>query len=637
MIEVAIVGYGFSCVPLVRELEATRTPFTIISDEPSSVWDGLSRSGRLDFDLVSSYLTSFYSFDLVEMFEKDGYPIASEFYQMHQKWRAAYRDKVVADAVTRVDNFEDHSVVHTRGGRAIEARHVVFSTGFGRSITNELRTLDYRAPIRTAVFDTMGDSVNLIVSHLVPNDVKVIIRTNGFHARDKVVPYFGTTYTLDQLEFHNYRYVSHDDYASIIYGTPAGSASPYLLADQFPDSVRDESYNASRSRPVNGAVAIKYWPIDEYARMFGGDLPGAISSGYVLNDIAMWLETGRAIAVPKDTPMDFDRRTITYGGVERPFDLYVKGDAETPRLPPILAAGTTPYRYVQREAFMGVIPRSLHNVYLMGYTRPYTGGLANIVEMQGLFVHKLVTQPEFHRRIHRNLGERIAAYNRHYYVYDTPRRYEHLVYYGFYTDEIARLIGIDWKPGDCATVPDLLFYYAFPNNAFKYRLRGEYAVPGVRKLIAKINRQFSYFVFPFAYVLASGVKEPRERAEWLPEVQRNFFNDMRHKDSHRPFLETYLAAYRRVKGVDARSAPDPQWDAMVAMASATRDKAAASVRCAAPYRRDEDLAKEVELVVSWMGARRGLAERRTHLDARRAALVDAMLDPPEADLPFLRD
>ncbi len=150
MIEVAIVGFGFSAVPLVRELEATGTPFTIISSEFASIWDRLSQSGRLDFDLVSSYLTSFYSFDLVEMFTKDGYPTAKEFYQVHQKWRAVYKDRIVEDDVIRLDNFQDHSVIHTASGRTIEARHVVFATGFGRSITTELTSLDYQAPARTA-------------------------------------------------------------------------------------------------------------------------------------------------------------------------------------------------------------------------------------------------------------------------------------------------------------------------------------------------------------------------------------------------------------------------------------------------------------------------------------------------------
>ena len=88
MIEVCIIGFGFSAIPLIRELEHTKTDYQIISSEDDSVWDKLDKSGNLDFNLVSSYQTSFYSFNLVKDFEKDYYPTARQFYEMHKRWRA---------------------------------------------------------------------------------------------------------------------------------------------------------------------------------------------------------------------------------------------------------------------------------------------------------------------------------------------------------------------------------------------------------------------------------------------------------------------------------------------------------------------------------------------------------------------
>ncbi|NET58025.1 MAG: hypothetical protein F6K47_18285 [Symploca sp. SIO2E6] len=79
MLEVCVIGFGFSAVPLIRELQQTGTEFQIISEDSNSVWDGLSKSNRLDFDLVSSYLTSFYSFDLVKDFVEDYYPTSKQF------------------------------------------------------------------------------------------------------------------------------------------------------------------------------------------------------------------------------------------------------------------------------------------------------------------------------------------------------------------------------------------------------------------------------------------------------------------------------------------------------------------------------------------------------------------------------
>lgn len=637
MIDVIVVGFGFSAIPLLREMEATGTNYQVIADMGNTVWDGLSERNRLDFDLVSSYLTSYYSFDLAENFDGDYYPRASEFYAMHKKWQKVYGSKVIRDVVTRVDNFADRSVVHTRSGGKINARHVVFATGFGRAILNDLAHADYDTPNRTFLFDTMGDSANLMISHLIPTNAKIIVRTNGFHPRDKVLPAFGTTHTLDQLEFHNFRYVSHSLYGAIVYGATRDRENPILIGDQFPVSVRDESWNSSKSHPVSGAVAIKYWPIDEYSRKFGSNLAEAIERGYLLNDVSMWLHTGRVIVAPKDTPVDFEKQTITYAGTERHFDRYVKGDVETPRLPPILIEGTTPYEYVYRDNFMGVIPKALRNIYMLGFTRPYTGGLANIVEMQGLLVHKLVTQPEFHGRIHRNLSERITSYNEHYYGKSSARPFDHLVYYGFYTDDVARLIGIDLKPEDCKSIQDLMFYYAFPNNTFKYRLSGEYKVDGVDGLIEKVNHQFKDFIVSFAYLMRCSRQDEATRPAWLHQASRHFFNDMRHKERYKPFLNNYIRAYRRVKGIQVSDSEDPQWDAMVAHACRERDQALGRIQIPSRYQMDEDMAAEIALIESWMnGGREPVMPENLKLSAAHASCIDALMHPPEYPLPFLQ-
>ncbi|NET41453.1 hypothetical protein [Okeania sp. SIO2B3] len=59
-VEVCIIGFGHSVVPLIRELERTQTEFQIISDKSNNIWDDLSERERLDFDLVSTYVTTFY-------------------------------------------------------------------------------------------------------------------------------------------------------------------------------------------------------------------------------------------------------------------------------------------------------------------------------------------------------------------------------------------------------------------------------------------------------------------------------------------------------------------------------------------------------------------------------------------------
>ncbi len=157
LIDVCIIGGGFSAVPLARELDRTGADFRIVSEAGDTVWDRLSAAGRLDFDLVSSALTSFYSFDLAATFREDLYPTATQFHAMQQRWRRKLGDRTLRDRVVRVENFEDHSVVRTRSGETFEARHVVFCTGFKRAVMADLASVDYSVTNRTFLFDTMGE------------------------------------------------------------------------------------------------------------------------------------------------------------------------------------------------------------------------------------------------------------------------------------------------------------------------------------------------------------------------------------------------------------------------------------------------------------------------------------------------
>ena len=638
-----IVGGGFSAVPLARELRRTGTDFRIVSDDGPTVWDRLHRAGRLDFDLVSSSFTSFYSFDEAETRARDGYPTARRFHVMQRRWRREFQRDTDRDLVVGVDNFADHSVVRTRSGRAFQARHVVFCTGFSRAVMTDLESLDYSVSNRTFLFDTMGDSANLVISKLVPNNNRILVRTNGFFPIDKA--FFTPTrppalFALDQLEFHNFRYASHADYASLIYGGPhADERNPILLYDRFPAAARAEPGRGVRSQPASGKVVVKYWPIDMYRRLFGGDIEAAVRRGYLLNDIAMWLDAGRVILVPKDAPVDFDRGTVLCDGVERRFDHYVRGGPEAPRLPPVLIDGGEAWTGRYRDSLLGVVPRGLRNVYLIGYTRPMTGGLANITEIQGLFVHRLVTDSRFRRRIVGSLDDRIAAYDAHYYGDAAPRdHYDHLVHYGFYTDDVARLMGIAGGPDGCRTLRDLIFHYAFPNDAFKYRLGGEYAVDGARALVRAVNRQYLDFLMMFAYVMAGSLVPPGARAAWLRTAQRMFINDMRPKEPHRPFLERYIEACRRVRGVDVEDVRDDEWTVMARRAGAARDRAAKSARAPSRFGFDRDIASEMARLTPLLDVdARALASGAAGgLDAPRRRFLARLLDPPEYDLPYLR-
>ena len=141
---------------------------------------------------------------------------------------------------------------------------------------------------------------------------------------------------------------------------------------------------------------------------------------------------------------------------------------------------------------MGVVPKELSNVYFIGFTRPTTGGLNNIIEMQSLFTHKMISDREFHREIYKSIqrNRKIQQLLR-YIGYQRPHR--HLVYYGFYTDDMARLMKIAPRLSECRSIKDLVIHYIFPNAAYKYRQSGPYQVEGVREMVHQIYKDHKGF------------------------------------------------------------------------------------------------------------------------------------------------
>jgi hypothetical protein len=121
--------------------------------------------------------------------------------------------------------------------------------------------------------------------------------------------------------------------------------------------------------------------------------------------------------------------------------------------------------------------------------------------MQCLFTHKLITDPGFHREIHDNLEDRLQKYDRHYRFWDDPKPTDHLVHYGFYTDDIARLIKINPRLSDCRSLKDLAMYFVFPNCAFKFRQSGPYKVDGVKEMVQQIYRNHKGFSVIIHYLL----------------------------------------------------------------------------------------------------------------------------------------
>jgi hypothetical protein len=520
---ILLVGFGFSAIPLVRELDLSGVDYTIISDEDGSIWAKLARADGLDFDLVSSYYTSFYTFDLVEDFSQDRYPTAKEFYDMHRRYHRRYRDRIFVDRVTLIENRRDHSVVHTKSGDLFKARHVVIATAFRRRINDSLLHFDCSIRDKTVVFDTMGDSANLLISKLVTGDNRIICLHNGFLPLDKSLYLGDTSYSIDQLEAHQtgrvfprlYRAVIHFNFVPMFTVSPNFKPiaaymalvrniqhflgrlfTPENFHVRFAHTRRAFEADRPPKSPVpSGIIAIKYWPIDTYARQFSDDLPKRIEEGYLLNDLVYFVSEGLVTLWDRSaSSVDEVEKTIECNGESIHYDHLIRGDVEVPNLPPITKDGrTVNYEHVYRDSYLGVIPRTLTNVYLLGYTRPVTGGLANITEMQSLLIHRLLTDDGFRSNLIERLDEKISGYNRRYHLTASPRPRDHLAYYGFYTDDVARELGIDLGLKSCRSLRDVAKYLCYPNNAAKYRQTGRYKVDGCAELVDHVFTRYKGF------------------------------------------------------------------------------------------------------------------------------------------------
>lgn len=527
--EVLIIGFGFSAIPLIRELERDGINYAVVSNG-DSIWDKLEKHGRLDFDMVSSMHTSLYSFELVNRDARDRYLPSKDFLSFIRKYLTQYGSKVTRDWVTSVENHASHSIVRTQSGRIFETRHLVISTAFKRKMNQLLNEFDYAsAKNQTIAMTAMGDSVNLMISKLIPYDNRIVLITNGFVLLDKLSFYDNVSYTLDQLEYHNIRSLSKVLYAkTIVTGAPFVVAwqklRKFLSLDSIeflsidnvyfrhPLSIRSFKVNSRNfllQSPVpNGIIAIKYWPIDSYRTLFdNSSLEQSITDGFLLNDIAFFLERGLVELWPKqETVIDREERTIRWKDKVIQYDHIVDADYEVPNLPDIIVdregSPKNKYEYVCRNNFMGIVPKGLSNVYFIGFMRPTTGGLNNITEMQCLFAHKMIADSGFNREIYQNLEERIRKYNRYYHSFDEMRQTDHLVHYGFYTDDVARLMRIRPRLSDCRSMRDVAIHFIFPNTAFKYRQSGPYEVEGVKEMVQQIYENHKRFSTVSNYLLS---------------------------------------------------------------------------------------------------------------------------------------
>lgn len=556
--DIVIVGFGFSAIPLLRELDLRDQEYTIISEKAGSIWANLERSDALDFDLVSSYYSSWYTFDLVKDFSggSDRYPTAREFYDMHLRYYRKYEDQIVEDFVTHIEEKDDYNLVHTRQGDCYKANKVVISTAFQRKVHESLKHLDYDAITnKTVVLNTIGDSANLIISKLITRNNNIVCLQDGFLPLDKLLQVGKIKYSLEQLEAHEiakyfkslYGNVIDTNYTDLFEFYPRQKVgailasltrkvrdllgklfTPYNFHVDFAGTRRGFEADREPESPIPNAVSvIKYWPIDQYFIEFSDCLEESIQKGFLLNDITFFASEGLLkFWSKKRTTVNEAEKTIECNGEKLHYDYFIDGDAETPRLPGISYhkdGETREFCYQYRNGYLGVIQRDLKNIYLLGYTRPATGGLSNITEMQSLLIHKMVSDKTFYTNMRDGLDAKIEKYNQKYYPLTEPGPRDHIAYFGFYTEEVAQELGINITLKSCKGIKEIAKYLTYPNSADKYRQKGEYKIEKADQFVEHVYKEHkgferiweSFMCYVGYYVVTIGVATSLFLHDWI--------------------------------------------------------------------------------------------------------------------------
>ncbi|KAK3265790.1 hypothetical protein CYMTET_25556 [Cymbomonas tetramitiformis] len=532
-IDILVVGFGYTSFSLLNELERTKHDYVIVSSGPT-LFNRLSDVQCLDFDTVSGTFSSFYTFDMVgsnndgsessarfpeplNKHTKGSWPTAKEFYASMCRLSARFKHRVVEDWVTRIDNHDDHSYICLQSGNKYRAKHVILATGYAREINKSLTDFDYRACFnKTVVIKSIGDSANLLCSKLVPNNNRVICVANGLVAYDKALYESGVLNSLEDSTHGIWDSILPQLYKhTILGGGWLTQGFPDNLATAVPEAWRTDWWSRLASTTAkagipNGLLVTKYWGIDTYSKLFGDDLEAAIRKGYLCNDIAFLLSEGLVELWPsRTTSIDREHKTIAKDQTVLPYDHIIDTSRERPNLPPIFFSrdGESCHRfeYVHRDNYLGVVSPKLCNIYFCGLTRPTTGGIAVPSEMQGLLIHKLVTNALFNERIYAELPKRIFQYNLRQYGEQISlpcSPFDHLVHADPYVRDVAIAIGIDLPLSTCRTLLDVQHWFWGPLRPYRFRQRGEYCINGASELSKQHATENFQWVAPQMWFLS---------------------------------------------------------------------------------------------------------------------------------------
>jgi len=504
---VCIVGGGFSTMPLIRELERSHTEYIVVDPGLPSIWDSMEKH-QFDFDLVSNKTSSYYSFGLGSEYEGSYFPMGSEFLEFQRHWRSQlhHKSKFIADRVETIEHSSTGVTAFTAGGVEIRAEYCVAGTAFKRAIRSSLLSTDYMAiQNQTILFDGFGDSSKLMISRMLGRGNKFYILSDGFTMLQKnfVINDEVWEYSHNMAEPFDHILPIHERYLI----QSGGRRSHPLYAKQvFTDRTTDPWHPTGKGGGANwrtnGQIVVKPWSIQAYKHTYP-DPTEEIKRGRLLDDIFFLMSTGEIQFMRRARcAHDKENKTVTNGKRSIKYDTVFTTDYESAALPKILICRgkkKTAYQYSFKDCYMGVVPRLCDRVLLLGYTRPHFDGLCNIIEMQCLLAHHIITEPSFLEQLRPKIDDEIDKYN--LIQYGTVDRKasahaDHLVMFSEYVRTLALIIGIPRFSGSLVTLPkELLTQWLLPDHTIKWRRFGKYAVENAESYCGSMMQHHGNYVW----------------------------------------------------------------------------------------------------------------------------------------------
>ena len=528
--EVCVIGLGVSSLPLLKLLKETGRDFRVVTSTAFGIWHKLSEA-KENFDLVTTIESTNYSWW--------DYDYDFPFYTAKQ-----YHEKLLSELTPELlerVKYADVSCIEERDGKycvfgkdgelLVSCGRLVHSIGFtpDQDILPNLQKIAScgkdGASKHFLIFG-FSDTTNMYISRLIQQGHRVTLVCRHFHVVDKI----GSTHGNVGGPFDQYEPMQHwtgrnlaPNVTGILVPLPIKGAkvgSPSWLAGKVTSYVArlvglhevvdlrkfdtDFQHEASGlvmdgKTDVPGGLGylVKQWPVDEYVRFYNDEKyrKRMLEERVLLNDIYFFMQQGLVSLYHRDEVQHVSEKRYRFGdsGEEVEFDEVFhcqEARHKTLKMP------FCPH-YSYTDHLFGIWNKSQPNLYFLGTTRPYTGAFGCVAEVNAMFVHKMISDESFAKKISEQFPSYMHRQRVTNYVQASEPDKLHVHWAGMHILRLAQVMGCDLSYEEARKQGLVTEWMTGPINALRCRIApGPYATPGAaakyRSSCQKLGTNYMY-------------------------------------------------------------------------------------------------------------------------------------------------